>query len=360
MFGVAGLVYLFVMGGAPVNFLGSIPTKLKKIVDDDDDPAPGHRAGRKNNTTGEKKQLSTDDLVTVKSMWDQVKAQSSTGNVELSNVVHTMQKLGCSVADVLVELRGALEANPELLSCVSTLATSLLRDDAVELLDGTVKLLEAHRQPVDAAMYAGLMGAQLRRRNYAAVSATAKSIPSEDINCKMRLMLTTAAVHLGHLDEALSHIRQVTTPADGSSAGLAPGAAIHLLSLAAKEQRVQAAAAELQRIRARVETKQLEELIRAEAKRSGAAAAGTCRDLIDAGVSLNVPKGAVAFQALAQAHAAAGEAEEVRALVEELETMGGGPLGLSVTEPLALSLVAAAKVIHDADVALRVLELHRF
>merc|ERR1719310_669999 len=148
----------------------------------------------------------------------------------------------------------------------------------------------------------------------------------------------------------------MAVPAEGDkNAVLAPGAAVQVLALAAREQRVQAAALELQRIKVSLEQKHFDELVRTESKRSGGAAA--CRALIEAGVALNVPKGPAAYQALANALASGGQAVELRSLIDELEAEG--PRGLSCSEPLALALLAAAKTVRDGDLVVRATDLHR-
>jgi len=354
MFAVAALIYLFCIGGTPTSFMQGIFPSKKKVMDDSDIPSrPSAKARNVQPPRGE----SLEEHRNVLKTWKELQTAGDAPSVELSSVVHSMQKLGSTPQEIVAELRSAVDSNPGLLPSVAALAAALLRDDAVELLNGTIKLLEAHKQPVDVAMYAGLMGAQLRRRNYEAVSAMALRIASEDLTPKMRTMLATSAVHRRRLDEALGHIRQMSVPADGSHAALAPGAAIQVLALAAREQRVPAAALELQRIRARLETKHLEELLRTESKGTGGAT--VCRDLIEAGLALNVPKGPTAYQALAHALASAGQAVELRALVDDLEAEGLRGPSVPVGEPLALALLSASKTIRDGDLVARVVELHR-
>jgi len=353
MFAVAALVYLFCIGGAPTSFMQAFVPSKKKMMDDDAMPSKRFPA---KSPKPQSESLETHRVVL--KTWDESKAAGGAPSVDLSSVVHSMQKLGRSPQEIVAELRSAIGSNPALLPSVKTLAAALLRDDAVELLEGTIKLLEAHQQHVDIAMYGGLMGGLLRRRNYEAVTATAQNIAPQDLTPKMRAMLVTSAVHRARLDEALGHLRQMSVPAEGSHAALAPGAVTQLLALAAREQRIPAAALELQRICARVETKHFEELLRTECKRAGGAT--VCRELMDAGIALNVPKGPGAYQSLAYAFASAGKTMELRALVDELETEGPrGTLGLTVSEPLALALFAASKSIRDGELAARVFQLHR-
>merc|ERR1719456_1216004 len=139
------------------------------------------------------------------------------------------------------------------------------------LLDGTIKLLEEHQQPVDHAVYAGLMSAKLRRRDFEGVAATAQRVAPEALTPKMRAMLATSAAHRGRLDEVLGHLRQMPVPADGVRSLLPSGAAIQVLALAVQEQRVPAATSELQRVHVRVEAKHFDELIVTQSKRAGGA-----------------------------------------------------------------------------------------
>jgi pentatricopeptide repeat protein len=269
-----------------------------------------------------------------------------------------MQKLGLSGADIIANLRSSLDNSPALLPNVAALPAALLRDDAVDLLDGVTKLLEAHGQSVDVSVYAGLMSGHLRRRDYAAVGAIAERLTPDAVSPKMRAMLAAAATHRGRLDEALGHIRQMPVTPDGSRCVLPPAAVVQLVTLAAKEQRIPAVTHEFQRLRAKLETKQLDDIILAEAKRSKGKAA--CQDLVNIGIALAVPKGAGTYQALASTYASSGDSAALRSMFDELDAeVGKGSSGLAVGEPLALALLDAAKTLHDSSLVSRVVALHR-
>jgi len=352
MFVVAALIYILCVGGAPAPFLAAwFPAKKKVMDEDTKSVSPKGRKPR-----AEMPGVPQADHTAVLKSWQQMKTTGNTVDVELSSVVHSMQKLGKSTADIMAELKSGLQSNPELLPKVVALPTTLLRDDAVQLLDGTVQLLEEFEQTVDIAVYAGLMGAQLRRRDYEGAATTAQRVASEALTPKMRSMLVTSAAHRGRLDEVLGHLRQMPVPADGERNLVPSGAAIQVLALAVREQRAPAAASELKRIRVRVEAKHFDELVVAQSKRSGGVMA--CRELIDAGVTLNLPKAPSAYQALASALAASGQVAELKSLLEELEGEVG-PAGIAVSEPLAMSLLAAAKTVRDSDMVARIVELHR-
>jgi len=117
----------------------------------------------------------------------------------------------------------------------------------------------------------------------------------------------------------------------------------------------------LQRVHAKIETKQLDDLIVAEIKRSkGTSGQGACQDLVDAGVALQVPKGAGTYQALASVFAASGNTVSFRSLLDELDSEAAkGPSGLAVGEPLALALIESAKTARDAKLVSRIISVHR-
>jgi hypothetical protein len=352
MFGVAALVYLFAVGGAPVPFMGAGPSK-KKVMDEDAASAPKARKPR----ADAHGVPNADHRAALKS-WQEMKIAGSTPDVELSSVVHSMQKLGKSAPEIITELRSALDANPGLLPNVLGLPATLLRDDAVQLLDGTLKLLQDHGQSVDIALHAGLMSAQLRRRDYEGVAASAQRVPAEALTPKMRCMLATSAAFRKRLDEAFGQLRQMPVPTDGGRCIMPSTAAVQLLTLAVQEQRLAAALAELQRIQARLEAKHLDDLVVAESKRPGGAT--TCRELINAGITLNTRAGPHSYQALVSALASSGQTLELRELIDELEAEGShGPSGLAVSEPFATALLAAAKTLLEYDLVPLIVELHR-
>jgi pentatricopeptide repeat protein len=130
-----------------------------------------------------------------------------------------------------------------------------------------------------------------------------------------------------------------------------------LLALAVKEQRVPAVVEELQRVHAKLETKQLDDLILAEVKHSKD---GAFQDLVDAGIALGVPKGKGTYQALASAYVASGNFSRFRSLFDDLDAEAAkGPSGLAVGEPLALALLESVKTSRDGRLVSRVIHLHR-
>ena len=128
--------------------------------------------------------------------------------------------------------------------------------------------MEERGHLAEPAVYVGLMGAQMRRRDHAGVAATAERLPSEALTPKIRAMLAAAATFRGRLDEALGHLRWVPPPGEGAKCPLAPGAVMQLLGLALREGRVAAVARELQRVHARMEPRHLEDLL-SDCRRKG-------------------------------------------------------------------------------------------
>merc|ERR1719491_923422 len=137
---------MFCIGGSPTHFLGSW-LQANKI---DDDPVPSAAlpkgktspAGRGKTASQSREPLAHGNQDAVSECWQRLKSTENTSQTELSSVVHSMQWLGSSAADILAELESALACNPGLLASATSLATTLLRDDAVELLTGVLKLLE--------------------------------------------------------------------------------------------------------------------------------------------------------------------------------------------------------------------------
>jgi pentatricopeptide repeat protein len=350
MFGMAALIYVLCIGGSPLPVLKDWLAKAKSMDDSMENLGEAEVELRSCLARGDHKG--------VLRCWQSLKNKDEEGEFDLASVVHSMQKLGHSGVDIIGNLRSALTSSPVLLPNVATLPAALLRDDAVDLLDGVTKLLEEHGQSVDTAVYAGLMSGHMRRRDYAAVSAVADRLAPESFNPRMRAMLAAAATHRGRLDEALGHIRQMPVTLEGTRCALPPAAVVQLLTLATKEQRVAAVTLELQRTRAKLETKQLDDLLLAEVKRSKGKA--SCQDLVDVGIALNIPKGAGTYQALASAFASSGDSASLRSLFDELDgEVGKGSSGLAVGEPLALALLEAAKTLHDGHLINRVVALHR-
>lgn len=351
MFAVAALVYMFCIGGSSLpSWSNAFATK--KIVED-----------KVPKTSGKPRDANTvpGDHKAVLQSWEELKDKDVASDINIASVVHALQKLGRNQGEIISELRTSLCNSPALLPNFISLPAALLRDDAIELLDGVAKLLEEHGQTIDISIYTGIMGGQLRRRDHVAIAETAARVGSAALTPKMRAMLATAATHRSRLDEALGHIRQMPVTLDGGRCALPPSGVVPLLTLAAKEQRVPVVVEELQRVQAKIETKQLDDLILAEIKRSkGTKGSGVCQDLVDAGVALQVPKGAGTYQALASVFATAGNAIGFRSLLDDLEAEAArGPSGLAVGEPLALALIEAAKTIHDSQLLPRIVHLHR-
>mmetsp|Transcript_102229 Transcript_102229/g.284765 ORF Transcript_102229/g.284765 Transcript_102229/m.284765 type:complete len:1078 (+) Transcript_102229:112-3345(+) len=353
MFAAAAALYALWAGGAPNSRLGKLLPSTKSAPRKPTCAGAACASGVEHEL---REHLAKGDHRAVLRLWHRAKALEEAPLLDLASVVDSMRKLGRSAPEVLAELRSALNSCPGLLPSFAALPAALLRDDAVELLDGTLALLEERDFNVEPTAYAGLMGAQLRRRDYAGVAATASRVPSHALSPKMRAMLASAAAQRSRLDEALGHLRQMPVPAEGARCALAPVAAAQILALAAREQRVPTASQELQRIHARLETKHLDELIVAESRRHGPMA---CMDLLDAGQALRVEKGPGAYQALAGAQAQTADGSGLCALVEDLEAEAKrGHSGVAVGEPLALALLEACKAVRNPDLAPRVVALH--
>mmetsp|Transcript_71060 Transcript_71060/g.111234 ORF Transcript_71060/g.111234 Transcript_71060/m.111234 type:complete len:1077 (-) Transcript_71060:92-3322(-) len=345
MFAAAAIVYVLCVRGSSLSGWSNSLGKKKHVDDDASDL--GEKVG----------EADSKDTKATLEHWQQMKNKNEACEIDLASVVHSMQQCGHTANEVLAELRSALDCNPSLLPNVVCLCNALLRDDAVELLDGVVKLLEDHDQTIDIVVYAGLMKGQLRRREYAAVASIAARVDIA-LTPQMRAMLVSAATNRSRLDEALGHVRQMPAVAEGCRCALAPAVVGQVLVLAAKEQRVPSTAEELQRVNAKLDTKQFDNLILGEIKRTKEQ--GLYQEIVEAGNVLQVPKASSTYQALASAFSVSNNSLGLRTLFDELETEAAkGPSGIAVGEPLALSLVEAAKGLHDAQLVSRAVELHR-
>mmetsp|Transcript_29064 Transcript_29064/g.92682 ORF Transcript_29064/g.92682 Transcript_29064/m.92682 type:complete len:1084 (+) Transcript_29064:133-3384(+) len=364
MFAAAAALYVLWSGGVPGPELGKWVSQMSQRVPQKKLAGAGSatRSPRTGSGGGEverelRENLAKSDHRAVFRLWQRVKGLKEAPEIDLASVVDSMRKLGRNSSDVVAELRSALDSNPGLLSGIAALPAALLRDDAVELLDAIVGLLEERGSPVETSVYAGLMGAQLRRRDFSGVAATASRVPSGSLTPKMRAMLASAAAQRSRLDEALGHLRQMPVPKEGVRCALAPTAVAQILSLAAREQRVATATQELQRVRARLETRHLDELVAAETRRHDPMA---CLELLDAGAALHVQRGQGAYQALAGALAHTLDGPGLCTLVEELEAEARrGHTGTTVGEPLALTLLEACKTIRNGDLPPRIIALHQ-
>jgi len=106
-------------------------------------------------------------------VWQGIAGLAEVPQIDLAMVVDAMRKLNRSPADIATELQAGLQRAPALLPSFAALPAALLRDNAIELLDNVLKLLEEQGNPADATVYAGLMSVQLRRRDHTGVAATA-------------------------------------------------------------------------------------------------------------------------------------------------------------------------------------------
>eukprot|EP00747_Dinoflagellata_sp_TGD_P114942 gnl/TRDRNA2_/TRDRNA2_172031_c0_seq19.p1 gnl/TRDRNA2_/TRDRNA2_172031_c0~~gnl/TRDRNA2_/TRDRNA2_172031_c0_seq19.p1 ORF type:complete len:953 (+),score=234.25 gnl/TRDRNA2_/TRDRNA2_172031_c0_seq19:173-3031(+) len=271
---VAAMVYMMSVGLQPLGRKQARAAKKAKMMDDSDDTAGPAGSNFEHDV---KERLAHGDHKAVLAAWKRMKAFDDAPKLDLISVVDSMRKLGYSSSAVVAELRSALDSCPTLQSSVAGLQTALLRDNAVDLLAGVVALLEEKGQRIESTIYSGLMGAQLRRKDYTAVAAVADKLPLEALTPKMRAMLAAAAAGRGRIDEALERLRQIPEPAAGSRCMLTGSVAIQILALAAREKRAADAAVELQRLNAHLESKQFEELL----TRAGAAA----QELADAAVA---------------------------------------------------------------------------
>lgn len=210
MFAVAAVVYVAVVGLPQVG-----PKKRAK--------KPGYEDSASNEAEETYKK------------WLQVKK----GKAELSGatglylVLTSMRQLKKSPSETESELRSGLEAK-HLLPELEALPATLLRDDAVDLLPPVLQVLQDVGKRAEVTVYASLMAAQLRRRDFAGVNLTASKLPEDVLTPKMHAILATTAAHRQKLDDALRYLQLL--PSDAGRI-LTPSAAAQIMSLAQREQR---------------------------------------------------------------------------------------------------------------------------
>lgn len=210
MFAVAAVVYVAVVGLPQVG-----PKKRAK--------KPGYEDSASNEAEETYKK------------WLQVKK----GKAELSGatglylVLTSMRQLKKSPSEIESELRSGLEAK-HLLPELEALPATLLRDDAVDLLPPVLQVLQDVGKRAEVTVYASLMAAQLRRRDFAGVNLTASKLPEDVLTPKMHAILATTAAHRQKLDDALRYLQLL--PSDAGRI-LTPSAAAQIMSLAQREQR---------------------------------------------------------------------------------------------------------------------------
>mmetsp|Transcript_64362 Transcript_64362/g.181487 ORF Transcript_64362/g.181487 Transcript_64362/m.181487 type:complete len:942 (+) Transcript_64362:146-2971(+) len=282
MFGLAAMCYIFFVG---IPGLGA--TKLAAKGKKGSAVCKIQSSGACQAVTPEPRQkaavVASSDVL---GLWERAMSLGEVPQLDLASVVDSMCELGKLPSDIVDELRSALDKNPALLPSIASLPSAFLRDDRVDMLDVTLGLLEQHGHVADVSMYGGLMAALLRRRNYVAVAATGARVASDALTPRMRAILASAAAQRGLLDEAMCHLQQMPAPVEGAKSPLAPTVAVQILTLAAKEKRVPAAGADLQRLCVRLEDKQFQELLMAEGRRCNAE---VCEDLLTVGAASGVP-----------------------------------------------------------------------
>eukprot|EP00445_Apocalathium_hangoei_P041727 CAMPEP_0203978424 /NCGR_PEP_ID=MMETSP0359-20131031/102110_1 /ASSEMBLY_ACC=CAM_ASM_000338 /TAXON_ID=268821 /ORGANISM="Scrippsiella Hangoei, Strain SHTV-5" /LENGTH=1051 /DNA_ID=CAMNT_0050916635 /DNA_START=126 /DNA_END=3279 /DNA_ORIENTATION=- len=278
MFGLAAMCYSFFIGIPGSGAAKPTVRKGKgKVLSSDACKAMPHESLPTTNAGA-----SSDVL----GIWERAKSLGEVPPLDLASVADAMRELGKSPSDIVDELRSALTKSPAVLPSIFSLLGAFLRDDRVDMLDVTLALLEEHGHVADVSMYAGLMAAQLRRRNYVGVAATGARVPSNTLTPRMRAILASAAAQRSCLEEALGHLQEMSVPAEGAKSPLAPTVAVQILALAAKEKCVPVAGEELQRLCVRLEDKQFQELLMAEGRRSSTE---VCEELLSVGSALGVP-----------------------------------------------------------------------
>lgn len=360
MFLAAGLVYLVFIKGSPSSPLAAKVASFAGLKGAKDVSASStHRCIGADGRSVQRQ--SGPDTSHLYQKWEEEKLSQKATELDLPGVLDAMRKLGKSAEDCLAEIDAALDANPLLSSSVDSLPAALLRDGAVELAGAAVSVLEKRGRTPDSALYSGLLSALLRRRDFGGVANVASKLPADSMTPKIRALLAAAASQRGRLDEALGHIRQMPVPAEGEKSPLSATVVALVLQLAAKELRASEAAEELGRVQARLEARQIDELLAGDGRRGKESASGPCGaqgrcELLRAAAALQGPRSPGQYQALAGALACDADAVGLQEMLRELE--GDVASDVPVGDSLALALLDACKAVKGGDLTARVLKLH--
>jgi len=316
MFIIAVLGYTVFVGQAPF-------AKSKKHAAGDDDVSP---AQREEDFIGRKLQseLASGNHQAVFKLWQRLKSlDGAAPNGCLPGVVRAMQRMGKSPADVLAELRSALDCNAALAEGLAELLESLKKNAAGNetLISGVTQLLEDPRSP------SGSPGS-----------------PSSRMPVDPRLKEVASALRQCKLDDALAQLEVLSRDQETGSI-LPQQMLMKLLSLIARDPRLQELVLRLKTLDLQLTTQVLDELLREAGRRKDAT---MFRQLYLLAGAAGIPKRASTLEALFKG--LAFDAATLRELFEELR------LQEEVPESLWLAALAACATCRDAKFARALLQ----
>jgi len=344
MFTIAAVGYVLFSGGLP---LFANPGKTaKKITDDSKDNSEEDKT--------EKELLSKfaeGDHQAVFKLWQRVKTFEKVPAVSLAHIVESMKSLGKAGAEIVGEIRTAVECNDAFADreVLATLLESLSKDkdSGVELLGPIVEIAEAHQVPVDVAIYETVIFKHFQKQNFKEVAKMVKKFESLQLSLtpRIRMTLISTSLRQSKLDEALEHLAQMPK---ARAAAIPLPIVSRLLSVSGKAHRLTEVVDTLKELKVKFETKMLDEVL-AEALKRGDTV--MCRHLYQLASSLSIPKSAQTFEMFIKSHAS--DASMVRALFDQITAKDSD---VSLTESLAQTFLAICSVNKDAKLAGEVFE----
>eukprot|EP00746_Dinoflagellata_sp_MGD_P158203 gnl/MRDRNA2_/MRDRNA2_86416_c0_seq1.p1 gnl/MRDRNA2_/MRDRNA2_86416_c0~~gnl/MRDRNA2_/MRDRNA2_86416_c0_seq1.p1 ORF type:complete len:1075 (+),score=265.47 gnl/MRDRNA2_/MRDRNA2_86416_c0_seq1:152-3376(+) len=212
--------------------------------------------------------IAQNDYRVVVRLWQRVKSQDTAPNVPLIGVVNAMRMLGWPTANIVEDLKSALDCNPSLADGISDMMSVSGKEglDDAKLIQEVIGLLESRGAKVEFGAWGRLMAAHLRQKDIEGLAATVAGLkPGVVVPSRVHAALITHAAQKGDLEVAMNHLHQMqpNKDEDGSTSKKDSGMAAvvasmgKVLALAARNQRVTEVIAALDVLGIRLEPKQL-------------------------------------------------------------------------------------------------------
>jgi hypothetical protein len=171
MFAIAAVGYVLFNGGLPTL---SGPQKASKKMQ--------HESNKQTEEEKVEKELlsrlAEADHQAVFKLWQRVKTFEKIPVVGLAPIVESMRQLGKPDAEIVGEIRTAMECNEAFAEreVVAGLLESLSKEGCVDLLGPVVEMAESRQVPVDAAIYEALIFKHFQKQNFKEVTKLAKGL----------------------------------------------------------------------------------------------------------------------------------------------------------------------------------------
>merc|ERR1719498_232474 len=342
MFGIAAVGYVLFSGGLP---LGAGTHKAtKKLTDDSKEKSAEEKLEKEllsNFEEGNHQQ--------VFKLWQRVKTFDKVPVVSLAHIMESMKQLGKPSAEIVGEIRTALECNESFANgeVLGGLLAPLAKDGSLELLAPIVEIAESHQVPVDVSVHEALIFKHFQKQNYKEVAKVVEQFETRGISLtpRMRMTLISTALRQSKLDEALEHLAQMPKT---RAAAIPPPVTSRLLLVAGKSQRFNEVVEVLKDLNVKFETKVIDEVLMEAFKRGDTV---VCRQLYQLINSMSIPKSTRTYEMLVKSHSS--DAATVRSLFEEITAEGSTE---ELTESLGQTFLAVCGTNKDAKLATQIFE----